>query len=316
MKRYAIGIDIGGTSIKFGLIAKKGNIVKSFSSITESTRASISETIVSGCSRLLQYAKENDYYINHIGIASPGAVNTETGLIFGSSPNIPGWIGTNLFSIVRGFKIPVYTDNDANAAGIGETLFGTGVGFKDILYITIGTGVGAGIIIGGKIHRGTNHAAAEIGHIVIYPNGRKCGCGNRGCMERYASITGLMITAKQILSRKRSGKLWRMIGGDLSKLKPEMITGQFKKGDKIAGEIINRQAHDLAIGIAGAVNLLNPELIIIGGAISEAGKIYINKISNYIIPNVFPAANQNLKIVRAKLGRNAGIVGAASLGWI
>ncbi|MBD3168121.1 MAG: ROK family protein [candidate division Zixibacteria bacterium] len=313
----AIGIDIGGTNIKSGIVSReRGDVVKSISRETASDPESISATIRSCVEELIESGAVPQTDLKHIGIASPGAVNTKSGVIFGSSPNIPGWEGTNLKDIVSEFGLPAYADNDANAAALGEAMFGAGPGCKDILYVTIGTGVGGGIIIDGEVHHGVNYGAAEIGHMIIEPGGRQCGCGNRGCMERYASITGMMITAREMLGGRKSGKLYDSIGGNIDKLQPEMITREFKGGDPIAFEIIKAQAEALAQAVSGALNLLNPAMLIIGGAISESGPEYINFLSKSITDKTFPAVSEILKIVPAKLGGNAGTVGAACLGWV
>ncbi|PJA27361.1 MAG: hypothetical protein CO189_07275 [candidate division Zixibacteria bacterium CG_4_9_14_3_um_filter_46_8] len=316
MKRTAIGIDIGGTAIKFGVISDAGKVLHHFSRITEASPASISGIIQEGVKAILDSNKQRNWRIEHIGIASPGAVDIDSGIIFGASPNIPGWSGTNLKRIVGIFGYPSYADNDANAACLGEMKVGAGKGFRQILFVTIGTGVGGGIVINGNIYRGANFGAAEIGHAIIRPGGRRCGCGNRGCMEKYASVTGMIATAKQILSRRRKGKLWRAIRANLANLTPEIITAEFRNGDPVAIEIIESQAEALSQGVAGALNLLNPEVLIIGGAISEAGTGYIKAISNAIIGKTFPAATEKLKIIPARLGGRAGMVGAAYLGWI
>lgn len=316
MTRHSIGVDIGGTTIKFGLVSSEGDVRRTFSRPTEDDPVKMADIIQTGVRNLLQFSGDHDISIDHIGIDSPGAVNCETGLVFGATANIPNWKGTNLKEILGDFGYPVYADNDANAGALGEMVAGAGKGFSDILYVTIGTGVGGGIIINGKIHHGANYSAAEIGHIIIHPGGRQCGCGNKGCMEQYASVTGMMMTAKQILSRRRSGALWREIDGDLKKLEPEMITAHFNNDDEVALEIINHQAEALSQGVAAALNQLNPELLIIGGAISETGRKYISRLSKAIKSKVFPAVSEKLRIARAKLGGKAGTVGAAFLGWI
>ncbi len=315
MNRFAIGVDIGGTATKFGIIADDGKIIRRLARDTGRDMGGFLGVLNDGICTLFDFAEDRGYNISHIGIASPGAVNIETGIILGSCPNIPFLTDVNLKAIVSCRDIKIFADNDANAACWAETVVGVGKGFENILYITIGTGVGGGIVINGKLYHGSNYGAAEIGHIIIHPGGRKCGCGNYGCMERYASVPGMIMSAKHILARRRSGKLWKIIDGDFSKLTPKLITREFNNGDIVAMEIIDKQAEALAQGVAGAINLLNPQLLIIGGAISESGRKYIKRLSKAITEKTFPASNVKLKIRRAKLGGKAGIVGAAMLGW-
>ncbi|MBD3234443.1 MAG: ROK family protein [candidate division Zixibacteria bacterium] len=316
LERAALGIDIGGTSIKFGIVSPEGRLIRHHSLITKSNRDDIIATIKSGAREFLGSKHIDEYNIEHIGMGSPGAVNVESGVMFGVSANIPGWSGTNLKEIVREFGLPTHVDNDANAALCGELSVGAGRNYEHVIYVTIGTGVGGGIAIDNKVHHGANYSASEIGHTIIHRNGRKCGCGKRGCMEQYASVTGMMKTAKAILMKKQTGALWKLCDGQIEDLKPEDVTREFVNGDPAAVEIIERQASALAEGIAPAISLLNPELLIIGGAITDAGQEYFKALTDKIGKSAYPESHEKMRVVKAKLGGKAGVVGAAFLRWV
>lgn len=316
LNRAALGIDIGGTSIKFGLVSPEGKILYHQSRRTKSTRDDIIAAIKSGASELLNSKYKAKYNFEHIGMGSPGAVNVESGVMFGVSANIPGWSGVNLKNIVREFDLPTHVDNDANAALCGELSAGAGRNYKHVIFVTIGTGVGGGIAIDNKVYHGANYSASEIGHTIIHRNGRKCGCGKRGCMEQYASVTGMMKTAKAILMKKRTGALWKLCDGQIDDLKPEDVTREFVNGDPVAVDIIESQASALAEGVAPAISLLNPEALIVGGAITDAGPEYFKAITDKIGKSAYPESHQKMRVVKAKLGGQAGVIGAAFLGWV
>ncbi len=232
-----------------------------------------------------------------IGIGSPGGVNFETGKVFGNSPNIPGWEGVNLKKSLQGLGVPVYADNDANCAALAETLFGAARGSQSALCVTVGTGIGGGLILNGKVYRGSSYSAGEIGHTAIVFNGRECGCGNRGCLEKYASVTALLEAGKE------SGYAT-----------VQALTDAARKGEQQALELIGRQAAYLGAGLASAINLLNPEKVILGGGFVDVYPSILKVVEKEIRQRAFPAALLKLKVVQAKLGNEAGLVGAAFLG--
>lgn len=294
-----IGLDLGGTDLKYGLVNSAGKILaskKARAKINAGQKALV-EQLRSASRELLSVAAEKKWRAGRIGAGSPGAVNFETGKVVGNSPNIPGWEGVNLKKGLRGLGVPVYADNDANCVALAESLFGAARNSKSALCVTVGTGIGGGVILDGKVYRGSSFSAGEIGHTTVVFNGEKCACGNRGCLEKYASVSALMEAAAE-----------RGFDG------VQTLTDAAKREDATALELIARQAAYLGAGLASAINLLNPEKIILGGGFVDVFPPFLRMVDKEIRQRAFPAALLKLKVVKAKLGNEAGTVGAAFLG--
>ncbi|MFI5237842.1 MAG: ROK family protein, partial [Ignavibacteriales bacterium] len=220
--KYAIGVDLGGSSIKLGIVTNTGRIIKKISLRTEAEKGpkKVIEKIISGIKELIENSK---YKISGIGIGCPGVVTPGKGIVE-NPPNLPGWDRVNIGKIIsREFKKTVLVDNDANAAAIGELTFGSGKKYKSFIMITLGTGVGGGIVIDKKIYHGDFGAAGEIGHISIDYNGPKCNCGSFGCIESYAGNLYLRERVRTELKKHPESKIWKLIGNDLSKVSPRNI---------------------------------------------------------------------------------------------
>ncbi len=294
-----IGLDLGGTDLKYGLVNSAGKIL-----VSKKTRAKSSEgqkTLVEQlrtCAHeLLSIAAEKKWKVGRIGVGSPGAVNFETGKVVGNSPNIPGWEGVNLKKNLRMSGVPVYADNDANCVALAEALFGAARDSQSALCVTVGTGIGGGIILDGQVYRGASYSSGEIGHTVLVFEGRPCACGNRGCLEKYASVSALLEAA-----------------GEHGFAAVRAITDAAKREEPAALELIVKQAAYLGAGLASAVNLLNPEKVILGGGFVDVHPPFLKLVENEIRQRAFPAALLKMRIVKAKLGNEAGLVGAAFLG--
>lgn len=315
-KHCFIGVDLGGTDIKYGVVSEKGKVLHkgSLSAQVELGREAILENINRAVEKSLAFADKRRIRITGIGVGSPGTVNLKTGRIEGSCPNLPQMVNVNLKKWLSDhFPFPVCVDNDANVMALAEFKFGAAKGYKDALCLTLGTGIGGGIILDGRLFHGSNFAGAEFGHMSICHNGRKCNCGGIGCLETYASAPAMVRDAKRLLRRNRRSVIHRLVRGDLDRLTTKVIFQAEKEGDALASTIINRACAYLGAGIASAVNLLNPEVVVIGGGVSKGGQSFIRRIEKEVKRRAFPSATKGLKVVKAKLGNDAGFIGAAVL---
>ncbi len=315
-KPHFIGLDLGGTNIKFGIVSEWGKILQKgiFPARANLGRGAILNNMNKAVRESLTFAREKKIKIKGIGVGSPGTVNLNSGKIEGSCPNLPQMVNVNLKRwLSRSFKLPIHADNDANLMALAESKFGAAKGYKDALCLTLGTGIGGGIILDGKIFHGSNFAGAEFGHMTICHNGRKCNCGGIGCLEMYASAPAMVRDAKTLLHTNPTSIVHKLVHRDLSKLTTEVLFEAERKGDVLASDVINQACEYLGAGIASAVNLLNPQVVVIGGGVSEGGQSFIRRIEKEVKKRAFPSATKNLKVIRAKLGNDAGFIGAAML---
>ena len=316
MNKYFIGIDLGGTNIKFGIVSQKGKVLQKgmFSAQANLGRDAILNNINKAIEKSLAFAKTKKIKLKGIGVGSPGTVNLNSGKIEGSCPNLPQMLNVNLKGwLSKSFKFPIYVDNDANLMALAESKFGAAKGYKNALCLTLGTGIGGGIILDGKLFHGSSFAGAEFGHMTICHNGRRCNCGGIGCLEMYASAPAMVKNARWLLRRNRKSIIRKLIQEDVTKLTTEVIFKAERKGDALASDVINQACAYLGAGIASAVNLLNPQVVVIGGGVSEGGQSFIRRIEKEVKERAFPSATKHLKVVRAKLGNDAGFIGAAIL---
>jgi len=313
---YFIGVDLGGTNIKFGIVSDKGEILHKGMLPAQANlgKDAILGNIKKGIEQSLSFARKKKIRMKGIGVGSPGSVNLTTGTIEGSCPNLPQMVDVNLKKWFSDrFDYPIYVDNDANVMALAEHRFGAAKGYKDALCLTLGTGIGGGIILNGELFHGSNFAGAEFGHMSICYSGRKCNCGGIGCLEMYASAPAMVKDTIKLLRRNKESIIHKLTNGNLEELTTEIIFEAERKGDVLASDVINQACAYLGTGIASAVNLLNPQIVVIGGGVSEGGNKFIQRIEKEVKRRAFPSATKNLKIVKAKLGNNAGFIGAAIL---
>jgi glucokinase len=305
---HIIGLDIGGTSAKIGLVERQtGKIVEKaqIKTLQAATWQQIFDEYLVPIHKWITRYKS----IGGIGIGIPGLYNTSLNLL-NNCENIPALSRAPFVEYVKEqCGVPVFADNDATCATIGEHLFGAGTGFSDFMMLTIGTGIGGGLILNNEVYRGKNGYAGEIGHIIVVPEGRVCNCGNRGCIESYSSATAMINRIKYGIK-----KGYITEGFD----NPETITAkdifdQALKGEPYSLDIVNEAARYLGRILGGIVNLLNLEAIIIGGGVASAGDFFLNKIEFYCDQIAWYLLSQELQFVQAKLKNNAGIIGSASL---
>jgi glucokinase len=315
-KRYFIGVDLGATNIKYGVVSEEGEVRHKgmLSAQAELGRKTILSNINKAVEQAVAVSRKRRARIRGIGVGSPGTVNLNSGKIEGSCPNIPPMVGVNLKRwLSESFGLPVCVDNDANVMAWAEFKLGAAKGFRHALCLTIGTGIGGGIILDGKLFHGSKFAGAEFGHMTICYNGRKCNCGGTGCLETYASAPAMVKHAKRLLKRERKSVVDTLLQGDLSRLTTKVLFQAERKGDRLASQVINQTCAYLGAGIASAVNLLNPQVVVIGGGVSQGGRSFIRRIEREVKRRAFPSATKNLKVVKAELGNDAGFIGAAIL---
>lgn len=323
-----IGIDLGGTHTAAAFVDDNGLIVKRAEIPTDASGGA--KTVISGllsvCEILLRGPEavpdEPDQKKQtvarlplSIGIGVPGTVDADKGeVIF--TPNLPLRGADITGDLQKKFHCPVCIGNDANCAALGESVAGGAKGAQDAVLITLGTGVGGGVIIGGRLQTGVSGAAGELGHMVIIAGGRACGCGRHGCLETYASATGLIRTAIEVIGTHKDGALLELCSGRTEKLNGRIIFEAFRLGDKAAQSIVGQYAEHLAAGIVNIINILDPEMICIGGGISNEwdslSPLLLARVDAERFPHS-PSKTAQTRIVRAELGNDAGIIGAAML---
>lgn len=311
---YNIGIDLGGTNIKVGVVDENYNIVGRSNIKTNLPRPAeeIVDSIVEGVKLACDDAKISVSDVNSIGIGTPGTANRNTGVVLYSCN-----LGFNNFGLggmlSEKLGTEVYVENDANAAAFGEVVNGAGKGYKNVVVITLGTGVGGGIIIDGKIYTGFNFCGAELGHSVIEYNGRQCGCGRKGCFEAYSSATALINFTKEAMEADKNTKMWE-IAGNIEGVDGKTAFDGFRAGDKAATEVVNKYINYLGCGLTNVVNIFQPEVLLIGGGICKEGENLTKPLLEYIARESYCIdPNCSTKLDIAKLGNDAGIIGAAYL---
>jgi glucokinase len=211
-------------------------------------------------------------------------------------------------------NVPVWIDNDVNVVALAEHRFGAGAGFSSMVCAAVGTGVGGGLILDGKLWRGANHAAGELGHMIIDPDGPVCGCGNKGCVEAFCSSSAMLARCREKLGRKMTPAFEEILAGDEGELTIKKLFQAARAKDEVALEVVAESARYLAIGLAGVVNLLNPELVIIGGGVADGGAGYVDVVAQELRTRICDSSADKLRVVRATLGNSAGFIGAGILG--
>jgi glucokinase len=310
--KYAIGIDLGGTSIKLGIVTNSGKIYEKNKIRTEAEKGpkKVIENIKTGIREL---TLNSTHRIEGIGIGCPGVVTPGKGIVE-NPPNLPGWEKVNIGRIIyHEFEREVYVDNDANAAAIGELTFGSGRKYKSFIMITLGTGVGGGIVIDNKIYHGDFGAAGEIGHISIDYKGPKCNCGSYGCIEAYAGNQYLKERVRKKLKKHPESKLWKLINNDLSKVSPRNIQTAAEMGDKFGQAVIEELGVHLGSAFTSLCNVLDISVFIIGGGLAGFGKPLFDSIEKSLCSRVMAPIRSRVKVLPAKLKNDAGIKGASAL---
>lgn len=313
--RLLLGIDIGGTNIKIALVDKKGRIKakKIFPTADFKGKRAFIERIAGEIKKLLAEYGIVKKDIIGVGVGAPGAVDIRSGTVHYLT-NIPDWREVPLGNILKKeLGLLTFVDNDVNVMALGELFFGSGIGAKNMLCVTLGTGVGGGLILEGRLYRGSSSAAGELGHVPINIVGPRCNCGSWACVEAYV---GNNYIVRDVITQIKNGEktlIKKLVNGKLSKITPEIISRAARFGDRFAKEIWRDVGNKVGTALAGVVNLLNVEKIVIGGGVAEAGKILFDSIKKTIAARAMKLPAKTVKIVKAKLRRDAGLIGAAAL---
>lgn len=316
MSKKLLGIDLGGTTIKFGILTFEGEVQEKWAIETntlENGRHIVSDIVESLKHRLSLYGLTKDDFLG-IGMGSPGAVDRTSKTVTGAF-NL-NWADTQEVGSVieKEVGIPFFIDNDANVAALGERWVGAGANNPDVVFVTLGTGVGGGVIADGNLIHGVAGAGGEIGHMIVDPeNGFTCTCGNKGCLETVASATGVVRVARQLAEQYEGSSAIKAAidNGDTVTSKDIFIAAE--DGDKFANSVVERVSRYLGLAAANISNILNPDSVVIGGGVSAAGEFLRSRVEKYFVTFAFPQVKKSTKIKIAELGNDAGIIGAASL---
>lgn len=318
---YTIGVDLGGTNIAIGIVNERYEIVRKGSVPTKPERGAdpIIADMAALCRKLIAEEGLTLADIESVGVATPGTANNVTGVVEYAN-NIPFLqypLADRLSAQLDGKK--VYIENDANAAAKAEAIAGVAAGAPISVMITLGTGVGGGIIIDGRVYTGFNFAGAELGHVVIQKDGRQCSCGRKGCWEAYSSATGLVnITKDYIVEARAAGKktiMDDMIGGDLSKVSARTAFNAMKQGDEVGAAVVDEYISYLSCGIVNMINIFQPNVLSIGGGVCNEGDYLMKPLLEKVWGETYTReGTPRTQILIAKLGNDAGIIGAAVLG--
>lgn len=310
---YHIGIDLGGTNIAVGIVSKEGKIVKKTSVPTGAHRPfeEIFQDMADCIRKLLSETGISESELESIGIGSPGCLDSQKGILIFAG-NFKYGKSVNYRELMKKhFDLPVYIGNDANAAALAESKVGAAKGVKNCVMVTLGTGVGGGIIIDGKIYEGYLSAAGELGHIVLIHDGEPCTCGRKGCWEAYASVTALIRQTKEAMKANPDSIMNQT---PFDKVNGRTSFDAARKGDKAALKVVSKYQEYIADGLANLSNILSPEIIVIGGGICKEGDYLLGPVKEMMQKRVFGAGLlPERKMVVAQLGNDAGLIGAALL---
>lgn len=299
----AIGLDVGGTVINGGLVTESGELLHPEYRGTDragGAKAGL-QTIAETLRAFLRYAADEELTLSGIGIGFGGPVDYETGTVL-TCHHVAGWEDFPLReTLQQEFTLPIYVDNDVNAATLGEAAFGAGRGLRDFVYVNLGTGIGGGVFANGALVRGAQNLAGEIGHMVVDPSGPRCTCGKRGCVEAFASGPGIAAVATRHPGKPRP------------RVTAEEVFAAAKRREPWAREVLDEVTTELAHGLGNAVALLNPSVLLLGGGVSRVGEALLKPLRRKVKRYALSAATARLEILAARLGYEAGVLGAGCL---
>jgi glucokinase len=313
-----LAADIGGTKIIIALVSESGRILAEdrIPTLPDEGVSAVIERLFTAIDGLLGRNLVKSSELHGISIACAGGIDTERGVVVTSSPNLSGWYDIPLKDIMEErYKVDTFVLNDASAAALGEQQFGAGKGVANLVLVTVGTGIGGGIITNGRLYLGARGGAGEIGHMTIDVNGPDCGCGSIGCLERLASGTAIARDAIQRIEQGEKSSLAEMAGGEVENITTEMIGTAARNGDPLAVDVLSKGVSYLATGIVNLVNIFDPEMVIIGGGMAEMGDLIIDPVKKMVAERTFSIAARSTRIVTAQLGNRAGVYGAAAFAF-
>ena len=312
---YRIGVDLGGTNIAVGVVSEDMKIIGRGKVKTKCPRpaAEIFDDIKVAVDMAIKDAGITMDEVSTVGVGTPGSVNKNNGYIeFANNLGFDQVPAKEMLEERLGKT--VFLDNDANCAALGEAIAGVGKGVGNFVAVTLGTGVGSGIIVNGKIVSGVNYAGGEMGHTVIMVNGKQCNCGRKGCWEQYASATALISQTKEAMLNNKESKMWQLTNGNIDNVSGRTAFDAMRLGDEAAKEVCDNYIYYVSVGIINIINTFQPEFVCIGGGVSHEGDTILNPIRKHIDDERYSIhAAKQTQVVAAELGNDAGIFGAALL---
>jgi glucokinase len=312
-----LGIDLGGTKILTSIVNPQGEMLSWVQTITPAAKEpeGVIEAMLASARRAFEEASIEMDMVTAVGVGAPGPVDLEVGILV-TPPNLPGWKDVPLRDILQEkLKKQVFLINDASAAALGEYYFGAAKGVNHFIYVTISTGIGGGIVIDGKILNGYKGMAGEIGHMTISDEGPPCHCGNQGCWEALASGTALAKAAKKQIELGADTTILSFADGKIENVTAQAVHSAAEKGDPIANQLILKTAYYFGVGLANLINIFNPEMIVIGGGLSNIGDRLLKPAYEVAGKRAFNRAYRVVRFVHAALGRNSGVLGAAAFAY-
>ncbi len=312
MGRVVIGVDLGGTNLRTAILSPDGNILDRHKEATHAADGweKVVARLIENIKRQRESAIQQGFDVAAVGVGAPGVIQADKGIVV-KSPNFPDWNNLPLKDqLEKALGTPVFLENDANAAALGEQWRGAGRGIRSMILLTLGTGVGGGIILDNKIWHGADGMAGEIGHMTLIPDGRPCTCGNTGCLEMYSSARGIVQSFREALEKTSGG-----VPDQLKQISSEQVYEAAGAGNKIAVQVMKDMGRVLGIGIASLINIFNPERIVIGGGVKDAWPLFIGATREEIMKRAFAVPAKRTEIVPSQLGDDAGMVGAAAVAF-
>ncbi len=315
MNRHVVGIDIGGTKLATVVADENANILYKTRRLTHAEKGPdyAIQLLLDMVNETIAAAGLKRQEISAIGVSCGGPVDTNTGIVY-SPPNLPGWDALPLKDVlVAEFEMPVTIENDANASALAEWRFGGGRGYQNLLYITMSTGIGGGLVLNGKIYHGANDSAGEVGHQILLPGGPPCGCGKRGCLEALCSGPAIARRAKKALQTHPHTTLLTLVDGNIDAIKSEHVFEAAQTGDAVALQLVQETAYYMGWGIANLVNILNPDIILIGTIAIAAGDLLLQPLRKTVRQMAMTRPAEIVKIQPAQLGETLGDLAAVAL---
>jgi len=307
VNQVVIGVDLGGTNMRTALLSPDGLILDRHKVSTHATEGwkQVVARLVENIVRYQKIAIGKGLTVAAVGVGAPGVIQMDSGIVV-KSPNFPDWNNLPLKEVLeKALNVPVFIENDANAAALGEQWLGAGRDINSMILLTLGTGVGGGIVLNKQIWQGADGMAGEIGHMTLVPDGRLCGCGNTGCLEMYASARGIVQSYREAVNSSGIAMV--------AELSSEQIYQAARDGETVACKVMKDMGRMLGIGIANLINIFNPQMIVLGGGVKDAWQLFINATQEEVMRRAFKVPAERTKIVPSLLGDDAGMVGAAAV---
>ncbi|MFB3893825.1 MAG: ROK family protein [Phycisphaerae bacterium] len=316
MARYCVGIDLGGSFIKVGLLREDRKALKPIDLPTPQQGArSVADQMAAGARKVMEVHGVSVNEVVGVGIGSPGPLRMSEGVII-ATPNIPGMANVPIRDMIsKSLGLPAVLENDANAAGYGEFICSGEEGLRDLVFLTLGTGVGGGVVIDGRVLHGAHEIGAELGHMLVAPGGELCNCGQRGCLERYSSATFLSLRAQRMVEEGKPSRLKEVLRKK-GKLDSKDINETRKAGDELAAKVWDEAAYYLGVACVNISRILDPDEIVLGGGLANAGDDILLPVRKHFAAMHWKITEPLGRVELARLGNDAGFIGAAGVAWL